>query len=53
VNADAVLQEASPYLVELEERLVAAVDRYPGLVAAAGRNAIAAGESACALSSST
>ena len=43
MNADAVLQEASPYLVELEERLVAAVDRYPGLVAAAGRNAIAAG----------
>ncbi len=43
VNADAVLHEASPYLVELEERLVAAVDRYPGLVAAVGRNAIAAG----------
>jgi heptaprenyl diphosphate synthase len=43
VNAEAVLHEASPYLVELEARLVAAVDRYPGLVAAVGRNAIAAG----------
>jgi geranylgeranyl pyrophosphate synthase len=43
VNADAVLQEASPYLVELEERLVGAIERYPGLVAAVGRNAIAAG----------
>jgi heptaprenyl diphosphate synthase len=43
VNAEAVLHQASPYLVELEERLVAAVDRYPGLVAAVGRNAIAAG----------
>ena len=43
MNADAVLQEASPYLVELEERLVGAVERYPGLVAAVGRNAIAAG----------
>src|SRR6185312_12984933 len=31
VNADAVLHEASPYLVELEERLAAAVERYPGL----------------------
>jgi geranylgeranyl pyrophosphate synthase len=43
VNAEAVLQKASPYLVELEERLVGAVERYPGLVAAVGRNAIAAG----------
>jgi geranylgeranyl pyrophosphate synthase len=43
VNAEAVLQEASPYLVELEERLAGTVERYPGLVAAVGRNAIAAG----------
>ncbi len=43
MNADAVLHEASPYLVELEERLAVAVERYPGLVAAVGRNAIAAG----------
>ena len=33
MKADAVLREASPYLVELEERLAAAVDLYPGLVA--------------------
>jgi geranylgeranyl pyrophosphate synthase len=42
-SAQAVLQEAKPYLEELEQRLAAAVDRYPGLVAAVGRNAIAAG----------
>jgi geranylgeranyl pyrophosphate synthase len=43
VKADAVLREASPYMVELEERLVAAVESYPGLVAEVGRGAIAAG----------
>jgi len=43
VSAQAVLQEAGPYLDELEHRLEVAVARYPGLVAAVGRNAIAAG----------
>lgn len=43
VKAHVVLQEASPYLEELELRLEAAVERYPGLVAAVGRNAVAAG----------
>ena len=43
MSAQAVLQEAAPYLEELEDRLEAAVDRYPGLVAAVGRNAVAAG----------
>jgi len=38
-----VLQEARPYLDELEQRLELAVARYPGLVEAVGRNAIAAG----------
>jgi geranylgeranyl pyrophosphate synthase len=38
-----VLQEAEPYLDELEIRLEEAVGRYPGLVAAVGRSAIAAG----------
>jgi geranylgeranyl pyrophosphate synthase len=42
-SAQAVLREAEPYLDELELRLEAAVDHYPGLVAAVGRNAIAAG----------
>jgi geranylgeranyl pyrophosphate synthase len=43
VSAQAVLQEAQPYLDELEQRLELAVERYPGLVAAVGRNAVAAG----------
>jgi heptaprenyl diphosphate synthase len=43
LNAQAILQEAKPYLEELEQRLEAAVERYPGLVAAVGRNAVAAG----------
>jgi geranylgeranyl pyrophosphate synthase len=43
VSAQAVLQEARPYLEELEQRLESAVARYPGLVAAVGRNAVAAG----------
>jgi len=38
-----VLQEAEPYLEELEQRLESAVARYPGLVAAVGQNAVAAG----------
>ena len=43
MSAQAVLAEAAPYLDELEQRLEAAVERYPGLVAAVGRNAVAAG----------
>ena len=43
MTAQAVLQEAEPYLDELEQRLELAVARYPGLVAAVGRNAVAAG----------
>jgi len=43
VTAQALLQEAEPYLDELEQRLELAVARYPGLVAAVGRNAVAAG----------
>ena len=43
MSAQAVLQEARPYLDELEQRLELAVARYPGLVEAVGRNAIAAG----------
>jgi geranylgeranyl pyrophosphate synthase len=43
VSAQAVLQEAEPYLEELEQRLESAVARYPGLVAAVGQNAVAAG----------
>lgn len=43
MSAQAVLQEARPYLEELEERLERAVARYPGLVEAVGRNAVAAG----------
>ena len=38
-----VRQEAEPYLDELEQRLERAVARHPGLVAAVGRNAVAAG----------
>jgi len=43
VTAQALLQEARPYLDELEQRLEMTVARYPGLVEAVGRNAIAAG----------
>jgi geranylgeranyl pyrophosphate synthase len=43
VSAQAVLQDARPYLDELEQRLEAAVARHPGLVEAVGRGAIAAG----------
>jgi geranylgeranyl pyrophosphate synthase len=43
VTAQAVLREAEPYLDELEQRLVLAVEHNPGLVAAVGRNAVAAG----------
>jgi geranylgeranyl pyrophosphate synthase len=43
MSAQAVLLEAKPFLDELEERLEAAVARYPGLVEAVGRNAVAAG----------
>jgi geranylgeranyl pyrophosphate synthase len=43
MSAQAVLQKALPYLEELEERLELAVARYPGLVEAVGRNAVAAG----------
>ena len=43
MSAQAVLQAARPYLEELEERLERAVARYPGLVEAVGRSAVAAG----------
>jgi geranylgeranyl pyrophosphate synthase len=43
VSAQAVLKGAKPFLDELEERLEAAVARYPGLVEAVGRSAVAAG----------
>jgi len=43
MSAQAVLQQAAPYLDELEERLELAVERYPGLVASVGRNAVGAG----------
>ena len=43
MSAQAVLQDARPYLEELEQRLVDAVERYPGLVATVGRSAVAAG----------
>jgi heptaprenyl diphosphate synthase len=43
VTAQAVLQEAAPYLDELEERLARAVEQCPGIVAAVGRNAVDAG----------
>jgi heptaprenyl diphosphate synthase len=43
LSAQAVLQEAAPYLDELEVRLAGAVEHCPGLVAAVGRNAVDAG----------
>jgi geranylgeranyl pyrophosphate synthase len=43
MSAQAILQEARPYLDELEHRLEVAVARHPGLVEAVGRSAIAAG----------
>jgi geranylgeranyl pyrophosphate synthase len=43
MSAQAVLQEAAPYLDELELRLARAVERCPGVVAAVGRNAVDAG----------
>lgn len=43
MSAQAVLREAKPYLDELEERLEAAVARYPGLVEVVGRDAVGAG----------
>ncbi|HXF98968.1 MAG TPA: polyprenyl synthetase family protein [Gaiellaceae bacterium] len=43
MNAQAVLEEARPFLEELERRLEAAVAGYPGLVAAVGRSAVGAG----------
>src|ERR671918_96587 len=43
MTAQAVLQEAAPYLDELEVRLARAVERCPGVVAAVGRNAVDAG----------
>jgi geranylgeranyl pyrophosphate synthase len=43
VSAQAVLQAARPYLDELEERLEAAVTRYPGVVERVGRSAVSAG----------
>jgi len=43
MSAQAVLEEAAPYLDELEQRLAEAVERCPGVVAAVGRNAVAAG----------
>jgi geranylgeranyl pyrophosphate synthase len=42
-TAQAVLQDARPYLDELEERLASAVARHPGLVEAVGLSAVAAG----------
>ncbi len=43
MSARAVLQEAKPFLDDLEERLDLAVARYPGVVEAVGRDAVAAG----------
>jgi geranylgeranyl pyrophosphate synthase len=43
MKAQAVLQDARPYLDELEQRLVDAVESHPGLVATVGRSAIGAG----------
>src|ERR687895_2531942 len=43
MSAQAVLADARPFFEELEQRLEEAVERYPGLVAAVGRNAVAAG----------
>ena len=42
-QSTAILEKASPYLAELEQRLVAAVERYPGLVATVGKSALASG----------
>ena len=43
MSTQALLQEARPYLEELEQRLELAVERYPGLVATVGRTAVASG----------
>jgi geranylgeranyl pyrophosphate synthase len=43
MRAQALLQEARPYLDDLEQRLEETVGRYPGLVAAVGSGALAAG----------
>jgi octaprenyl-diphosphate synthase len=43
VSAQAVLRQALPFLDELEVRLEGSVGRYPGLVEAVGRTAVAAG----------
>jgi geranylgeranyl pyrophosphate synthase len=43
VRAQAVLETARPFLDELEERLHAAVDRRPGLVARVGADSVDAG----------
>jgi geranylgeranyl pyrophosphate synthase len=43
MTAQAILQQARPFLDELEDRLAAAVSRYPGRLEAVGRSAIAAG----------
>jgi geranylgeranyl pyrophosphate synthase len=43
VTAQAILQEARPFLDELEDRLAAAVSHRPGLLEAVGHSAITAG----------
>jgi geranylgeranyl pyrophosphate synthase len=43
VAAEAVLEQAQPFLQDLERRLESAIARYPGLVESVGRNAIGAG----------
>jgi heptaprenyl diphosphate synthase len=43
MRVHAVLDDAQPYLAELEQRLAAAVDSYPGIVQQVGRTAIEAG----------
>ena len=43
MTAQAVLADARPFFDELEQRLAHAVERYPGLVAAVGRDSLAAG----------
>lgn len=43
MSAQAVLQDARPFLDELEGRLAFAVARYPGVLEAVGANAVAAG----------
>jgi geranylgeranyl pyrophosphate synthase len=42
-QATAILERATPFLEELEGRLTRAVERYPGLIAAVGRSAVASG----------